>query len=155
MPPSESQPPFESKFPELNVPKDGWHSNIPPSLLDGADDQMRWLMDEMSKNTQATQFAGQGVSDISRHLRELNGRTGKNERATADIKESVESLKSQAKAVAPFIKPVMQFASLWEFRPFRWVFYTATFFFFTYLLPWYIKNPLDISHLITLIFGGS
>lgn len=154
MPPSESTPPFESKFPEINPPKDGWHSNIPPHLLDGIDPQMEWLLTEMSKNTQATQFAGQGVSDISRHLRELNGRTGKNERATADIKERVESLKSQAKAVAPFIKPVMQFAALWEFRPFRWVFYAATFFFFTYLLPWYLKSPFSIDTFVSRLFGS-
>jgi hypothetical protein len=151
---TESTSPFESRFPELNIPPHGWESNIPAHLLDSCDEQTRWLMEEISKNTQATNFASQGVSDISRHLRELNGRVGKQEAKLSKDRDDIDTLKAQVKAATPLIKPLEYLMALWEFRAFRWVFYAAIFFFFTYLLPWYISNPPSLTHVFDAIFGG-
>ncbi len=95
--------PFESQYPELKIPSDGWKSNIPAHLLASADDQMKWLMQEMSKNTQATEFACKGVVDLSRHLRTLNGKTYRNEKGVSDLAADVETLKAAARAAAPLV----------------------------------------------------
>lgn len=143
MPPSnESQPLFESRFPELILPKNGWESNIPAHLLDGIDPQTEWLLNEISKNTQATNFACQAVVDVSKHLRTLNGRVYKGEEEAGKTKGDLETLKNQAKAVTPFLKPISMFAALWEYSAFKWFFVGGILFFLFVLYPWLLKIGL-------------
>lgn len=150
---STSQPPFESRVPELKIPEHGFQSTLPQHLLEGADPQTIWLLNEISKNTQATEFACRGVVELSLHLRALNGKTYKNESSNAVLKDKVEVLEAQALAVAPFYKPLAQFAALWEYRAFRYLVYAAAVFFFSYLLPYYILHPLSIETVINKLFG--
>lgn len=135
------------------MPDGGFASNIPPHLLDGADDQTRWLMNEMSKNSQGIEWTCHGLLDTNRQVRRTNGRLLKAEAEITDLSSKMESLETQAKAMTPFFKPLSQFAALWEYRVFRWVFYIAIFFFFTYLLPYYLQHPMSITDLGKLIFG--
>jgi len=146
---------YQSAIPDLNMPVDGWKSNIPPHLLDGADPQLVWIMEELSKHTQATEFACRGVVAQNQHLKALNGKTFKNEKNLALLTEQVKSLETVSETLSPFARPIMQFAGLWEYRAFRYTFYAAVFFFFTYLLPYYIAHPFDISQFIKIIFPGS
>jgi len=150
---SQPQPESKSSYPALEKPD--FKPNVPGFLLEGASEQDRYIIELLSLVNQYAQWSV--TTELSTHEQVLktNGRLIRAEKDIKEAKEDLNSLKSQAKAVAPFIKPVMQFAALWEFRPFRWVFYGFTFFFFTYLLPAYLKNPLDLSHVITLILGGS
>jgi len=147
---NESQP--KSSYPALDKPE--FKPNVPSFLLEGASEQDRYIIEQLSLVNQYAQWAV--TTELSTHEQVLktNGRLIRAEKDVKDAKEDLNSLKSQAKAVAPFIKPVMQFAALWEFRPFRWVFYGFTFFFFTYLLPWYLKSPFSIETFVTRLFGG-
>lgn len=151
--PNESYTPFESKFPELRVPHKGWESNIPPSLLDGADPQMIWLMNEMSKNTQATDFSCRGVEKISDHLRELNGKVSKSATKIEDSKADIQELKDKAEIVSPFLKPISMFATLWQYTLFRWFFIGGIIFFLFVLYPYYLKTA-SASQLFTMFLGG-
>ena len=151
--PNESQPQFESRFPELKFPEEGWKSTIPSHLLEGCDDQTKWLLEEISKNTQATNFACHAVVDVSKHLRTLNGRTYKSEKAVFEAKQEVETLKGQAKAVTPFLKPISMFAALWEYSVFRIFFIGGALFFLFVLYPWLLKMGL-LELLDSYIKGG-
>lgn len=145
--------PFESRFPELNVPVEGWRSNIPEHLLKDCEPQMVWLLQEVSKNTQATNFACHGVTDISRHLRGLNGKVYKNEEKLGRAKEDLETLKEQAQAVSPFLKPISMFATLWSYSIFKWFFVGGIIFFLFVLYPYYLKTA-SASQLFNLFLGG-
>lgn len=153
-PEQESTPPFESRYPELSIPEHGFVSTIPPHLLEGVDEQTRWLLSEISRNTQATEFACRGVVDLSRHLRTLNGKTYKNESGLGQLTEKVKEIDEQAKLIIPLSQPVAQFINLWGYRGFRWAFYAATFFFFTYLLPYYLAHPFSLETLFNRVLGG-
>lgn len=152
--PSESQPPFESKssYPPLEKPE--FRPNVPAFLLEGASEQDRYIIEQLSLVNQYAQWAV--TTELSTHEQVLktNGRLIRAEKDIKEAKEDLNSLKSQAKAAAPFVKPIMQFAALWEFRPFRWMFYAATFFFFTYLLPWYLKDPWSLTKVFDAMVGG-
>ncbi len=138
--PSESTPQFESRFPELKLPEHGWESNIPDHLLIDTDPQMEWLLKEISKNTQATNFSCQAVVDISKHLRTLNGRVAKGEQAMIEAKEGLNDLNEQAKSVSPFLKPISMFAALWEYSIFKWVFVSGLIFFVAVLYPIFLSS---------------
>lgn len=153
--PSPEPSQYQSSIPELSLPIDGWKSNIPPHLLDGADPQLAWIMQEISKNTQATEFACRAVVAQNQHLKALNGKTFRNEKSATILSEKVEKLEDIAEKLSPFAKPMMQFAGLWEYRVFRWVFYAALFFFFTYILPYYITHPFDLSQFFKAVIPGS
>lgn len=135
------------------MPPGGFVSSIPAHLLEGTDKQTEWLLNEISKNTQATEFSCHGVAQLSEYLRELNGKTARTIENVAKQRDELDELNKKAKMMEPFFKPVSQFAALWEYRVFRWVFYIATFFFFTYLLPYYLAHPMSITDLVKLIFG--
>lgn len=60
---------------------------------------MVWLMTEMSKNSQATDFACKGAVDLSNHLRLLNGRTFRNERTAATNRDNIETINAQIAAI--------------------------------------------------------
>ena len=142
MPPSDTSPPFESRYPELHLPEGGFQSTIPAHLLENSDPQMMWLLQEVSKNTQATEFACRGVVDMSQHLRTLNGQTNKNKMAISAAQEDVDSLKGQAKVVTPFLKPISMFAALWEYMAFKVFFVGGAAFFLLILYPWLLKIGL-------------
>lgn len=152
--PDESTPLFKSSLPELRLPAEGFQSSLPPHLLEGADEQTRYIMNEISRNSAATEFACRAAVTHNEHLRTLNGRTGKNEKHIGDTESDVKTLKEQVSAASPLFKPVAMFVALWEYRAFRWVFYGAAFFFFTYLLPWYLKNPISIETIVNHLLGS-
>jgi len=137
------------------MPPEGFVSTIPPHLLDSCDEQTKWLLNEISKNTQATEFACHGVVVLSEHMRTLNGRTFKNEKAASLLADQVGVLQEQAKTMTPFFRPMTQFAGLWEYRAFKWIFWAAVFFFFTYALPYYLLHPFDISQFFKFFLPGS
>lgn len=136
-----STPPFESRYPELTIPVGGWKSTIPAHLLDGADDQQRWIMEEISRNSAATEFACRGAVELSQHLRALNGKTYATEKGLAQAREEVNALKGQALVMTPFIKPMSMFAALWEYRAFKWVFVAGLVMFAGILYPIYLAHP--------------
>lgn len=114
---------------------------------------MMWLMREMSKNTQATDFACRGVEKISDHLRELNGKVNKSTLKIAQSEIDLRALKEEAETMSAVRKTILAFLRLWEYRAFRWTIYAATFFFFSYLLPEYLKNPWSVGKLLDITFG--
>ncbi len=134
--------PFESRYPELKIPDNGFQSTIPAHLLEGCDDQMRWLMEEISKNTQATEFACRGAVELSQHLRALNGKTYRNEKAVGEASQAIEDLQTQAAAVGPFLKPISMFANLWSYTLFKWFFVGGILFFLFIIYPWLLKLGL-------------
>ncbi len=139
------KPPFESRYPELKLPEYGFQSSIPSHLLDGCDDQTRWLMTEISKNTAATEFACRGVVDLSNHLRTLNGKTYRNEKAVGEAIQSIEDLQNQAKVMTPFLGPITMFAKLWDYTLFKWFFVGGIAFFLLVLYPYLLRlGLLDI-----------
>jgi len=114
---------------------------------------MKWLLEEVSKNTQATEFACKAVMEQNNHLRALNGKTFKNEKAIVEVSQQVDELVAQSNTVAPFLKPVKTFATLWEYTVFRWTVYAGLFFVLTYLYPYYVTHPIDLSVLISRLLG--
>lgn len=153
-PSNESQPPFEPKSSYPALEKPDFKPNVPSFLLEGASEQDRYIIEQLSLVNQYAQWAV--TTELSTHEQVLktNGRLLKAERDIKASKEDLESLKSQAKAAAPFLKPLSYFVTLWGFRGFRWVFYAAAFFVFTYLLPYYLQHPLDLRELFNLVLGG-
>jgi len=113
---SDGQPtnqPFQSQYPELKIPEHGFTSNIPPYLLENCDPQMTWLLNEVSKNTAATEFACRGAVDLSAHLRALNGKTFRNEKKLIEnieevnrVKEGQSELKAQFQSIRAIVGTV-------------------------------------------------
>lgn len=148
-----TQPPFESRYPELSLPPGGWKSSLPEHLLEGADPQTLFIMTELSKASQANDFACHGVVELSKHLRTLNGKTFKNERAVAEAQAGVDALSDQAKVVTPFLKPISMFASLWEYTVFKWFFIGGCVFFLFVAYPYLLKIGL-LDLLDSFLKGG-
>lgn len=134
-------PQYQSPIPELKMPPNGFVSTIPQHLLVDIDAQMRWLLEEVSKNTAATEFACRGVVAATEHLRTLNGKTYRNEQTAASLVAELQTLKDQASTVSPFLKPVSMFATLWANRLFRWIFTLGLITLFGLIYPWYIGSP--------------
>lgn len=154
MPYIDTEPPFESTLPELTIPSDGFKSTIPEHLLSKVGDEMKWLMQEVSKNTNATEFSCRAAVEHNRHLRTLNGRTFKNEKAMDKANDKIDALEKQAKTVTPIIKPLTFFAALWEYRAFRWIFSLGVVFLVFVLYPYYLAHPTVVVDLAVKMFGG-
>lgn len=91
----------QSDYPELKLPPDGWKSNIPPSLLTNVEPQMVWLMEQMSKNTQATEWTSHAAMDTNQQVRKTNGRLKGAESTIISLQADVEALKAEMKTVSP------------------------------------------------------
>lgn len=150
---SESPPPYKSSIADLSLPKEGFKSNLPPHLLEGCDEQTKWLLNEVSKNTAMTEFAIHAVIEQNSHLKMLNGKTFKNEKGLAEAREKLDSLDNKATVMEPLFKPLSQFMGLWEYKMFRWGVYIVAFFLLTYVLPYYLTHPISLPGLWTLLFG--
>ena len=151
---ADNSPAFKPSVPELTLPAEGFLSKIPDHLLDETDPATKWIMEEISKNTQVTEFTLHATLKHNEYLRQLNGRVGTNEGAIAKIKNEVKELIDEAEAMSTFRKVVLALSKLWEYRFFRWTVYAAAFFFFTYLLPWYVDNPPSIGKVLEALLGG-
>lgn len=112
--PLDQTSPYQSQYPELKIPSEGWQSSIPAHLLESASEADRWLMTEMSKNTQATTFACQGAVDLSNRLRELNGKTYRNEQSAQESKVSIDLLKAQVEVLGLQMKQVIPVATTYS-----------------------------------------
>ena len=91
----------QSQYPEIRLPEGGWQSSIPPHLLDNADPQMSWLMQEMSKNTQATEFCSRAAVDTNGQVRKTNGRLKSAEAKVIELQSDVAALKLQMAKIDP------------------------------------------------------
>lgn len=100
-----------------------------------------------------TEFAIHAVVEQNNHLRALNGKTFKNERAAAETKEELKALTAKADLMEPLFKPLSLVMRMWEYKAFRYATYLLIFFFFTYLLPYYLTHPISLQGLWTLLFG--
>lgn len=98
-------------------------------------------MEEVSRNSAATEFACQAAVTHNEHLRILNGRTLKNERITEAIKGEIATLKEQSGVLSPVSKALGSFAYLWENRAFKIVFILGLFVVIGVLYPWYVSAP--------------
>lgn len=139
----------ESSYPELKLPEEGFKSSIPESLLQNCDPQIRWIMEEISKNTQATTWVCQGLLDTNKQVRRTNGRLLKAESDVKQIKEVAEIQKEQNKAIAPFIKALSQFANLWQYRVFRWMVYLAILTIVLYIYPYFLAHKIELITFFT------
>lgn len=143
---------YVSRVPDLKVPAE-WNSNIPSHLLADVDPATRWIMEELSKNTQATQFAIHAVLEQNNHLKNLNGKTFKTEKGLSEAKDTLAVLMAKADLMEPLLKPMSLLLRMWEYQMFRWATYLLVFFFFTYLLPYYLTHPISLQGLWSLLFG--
>lgn len=75
-------------------------------------------------------------------MRELNGKTYRNEKANTDVQVDVDSLKTQAAAFSIFAKPLGVFAAMWNVALLRWIFIAGLLLIFGLLYPLYIHHPL-------------
>jgi hypothetical protein len=103
----------QSDYPELSLPEGGWKSNIPEHLLKDAKPADRWLMEEMSKNTQATDFSCRAAVEGNGLIRKTNGRLKGAEAQIVDLRTEVAQLKvdnlvlkAQVLALAPIVSTV-------------------------------------------------
>ncbi len=149
----QSSTPFKSSISDISLPPEGFKSKIPPHLLEGCDDATRWMMEEMSKATQVNEFVLHATIEHNSHLRALNGKTFKTEKGLSETKEALEALIAKADLMEPLFKPLSLLMRMWEYKYFRWATYLLVFFFFTYLLPFYLQNPMSLSGLWALFFG--
>lgn len=117
----DSAEPAKTTLPILTLPPEGFVSQLPAHLLPN-DPNMRWLMEEMSKNSQATEFSCRGVIELSQHMRVLNGRTAKAEASLTETKADLAALKARIEPVGGLVKGIGYFAYLWAFLPFRVLF---------------------------------
>lgn len=134
-------PYLKSSLPDLNLPPGGFVSNIPEHLLASETPATQWIMRELSKNSQATEFACQAAVTHNEHLKALNGRTLKNEKAAEEIRADVAALKSQGDILNPISKAIGSFAYLWESKFFRVIFILGLFVISGVLYPWYVSTP--------------
>ena len=131
----QSNQPFQSQYPELKIPEHGFISNIPQHLLENCDPQMTWLLNEVSKNTAATEFACRGAVDLSAHLRALNGKTFRNEKKlienieeVAKVKEEQLELKTQLRSMKPIVGTLSSLKILFTNKLFLAILALATMF---------------------------
>lgn len=151
---SETNPPYKSSLPEISLPSGGWKSNIPNHLLEDTDPATRWLMEEVSKNTQATEFACQAAVLHNNHLRALNGQVYKSKEKIAVLEEGQHKLDKQADDASSFFKALASFSKLWEYRIFRWVFILGLITIAGYIYPYYLVHQPDLFTFIVRLLGG-
>lgn len=153
MPSDDSTPPFKSSIADIILPPEGFQSKIPPHLLENCDEATKWIMQEMSKSTQVSEFVLHATLEHNRHLRALNGKTFKNERGLSEIQDTVITLNEKVTLLDPLFKPTSLFLRMWDYRLFRYGVYIILFFLITYALPYYLSHPLSLSGLWTLLTG--
>jgi hypothetical protein len=148
-----SQPPFhKSSYPELKVPAK-WESSIPEHLLADTDPATRWIMEELSKNTKAIEWACHGLVDTNTQVRNTNGRLLKAEADIRRDKDSLTALVAKADLMEPLFKPLSLFMRLWDYKWFRILCYFAGLFILMVVVPWYIQHPLSIDAVWSFFFG--
>jgi hypothetical protein len=138
---TEPEQPYKSTLPELRLPDGGFKSSLPEHLLSETSEQMRWIMHEMSRNSAATEFACKAAVMHNEHLRQLNGRTAKNEERANDIRSELASFKEEIAGAAVLSKPVTSFLYLWESRAFKAVFLAGVFLIAGVVYPLYVMEP--------------
>lgn len=148
----ESTPPFQSAYPSLERPV--FQPSVPEFLLEGASDQDKYIISQLSLVNQYVQWAV--TTEMSTHSQVLktNGRLIRAEKALEETRKELDALNEKATTMEPLFKPVSQLMNLWEYRAFRWSCYALIFFFFTYLLPYYLQHPVDLGTIITHLLGG-
>jgi hypothetical protein len=124
------QPP--SDYPELTIPVGGFKSNIPEHLFKDDDPQMRWLMEEMSKNTQATEFCVRAAVDTNAQVRKTNGRLKGAEQKIIDSQADIEILKKQMLSISPVINTVNSMTFLFTNKAFLVFFFMSILFLLGY-----------------------
>jgi hypothetical protein len=137
---TEPTQPYKSTLPEIRLPVEGFQSRLPAHLLP-SDPNMKWLMEEISKNTQATEFACKAAVMHNEHLRQLNGRTAKNEDRTNDIKAELMAFKDEFAGAAILSKPIASFLYLWQARTFKVIFMLGLFVIVGIGYPYYVSEP--------------
>lgn len=143
---TDSNAPFpKSPYPPLTLPEGGFKSNLPEHLLADADPATRWIMEQLSKNTQAVEWACHGLTETHAQVRLTNGRLLKAEASIKDDEAKLDVLNEKASVMEPIFKPLSQFMGLWDYTWFRYICYAALFLFFTYLLPYYVAHPFSIE----------
>lgn len=137
------------------MPAGGFVSSIPAHLLIDADPQMRWVMEEISKSTAANEFACRAAVTHNEHLRKLNGKTFRNEKAHEEVRAELEALKAQAAAVTPLARPFTLLAGMWDFWPLRVIFIIGALFVPAVVYPWYLTHMYEsvMSVLKSVGFG--
>lgn len=150
---SDSHSPFKSSYEPLTLPEGGFVSKIPPHLLHDCDEQTRWLMNEISRASQAIDWTCQGLVETHDQVRRTNGRLLKAESDLSEVHASVTTLNDKATVMEPIFKPLAQFMGLWQYTWFRWICYAALFFFFTYALPYYLVHPISLDTLFNHLLG--
>lgn len=121
-----------SDYPELTIPPGGFKSNIPEHLFKDDDPQMRWLMEEMSKNTQATEFCVRALIDTNAQVRKTNGRLKSAEQKIINLQEDAEVLKKQMISINPVISTVNSITFLFTNKAFLVFFFMSILFLLGY-----------------------
>lgn len=143
----------KSTLPEITLPEGGFKSTIPEHLLANETPATQWIMKELSKNSQATEFACQAAEVHNHHLRALNGKTYKNEKVAEEVRAELIALKEQNVVLTPVSKAFGSFTYLWENKAFKVIFILGIFVIAGVLYPWYVSAPgqtllLAIKHWI-------
>lgn len=131
-------------LPQIKRPDGGFSSTIPEHLLANESAATQWIMRELSKNSQATEYACAAADVHNEHLRVLNGRTLKNEKATEAVKAEIVSLKEQSLVLTPVSKALGSFAYLWENKPFKVIFCLGMFVIVGIAYPYYVAYPSQV-----------
>lgn len=71
---SEGKPEESSDIPVLELPKDGFQSRIPPSLLAGKPDEEQFILNEVSKMAAFAEWAAPILVSSNLEARKTNGR---------------------------------------------------------------------------------
>ena len=142
---AESTPPFRSSIPELALPPEGFQSNIPAHLLASSTPEDVWLMEEMSKNTQATTFVLHAVLDTNKQVRTTNGRLLRAEDDVKSLRSAVAALQEDMEKVKPVTRII---AGTWRFvsrKPVAIMLGLALFYLAFYVYPYLLKeDPISL-----------
>jgi len=111
--PSDDQLP--SDYPALSLPDGGFKSNIPKHLLEGATPSDKWIMEELSKNTQATEFCMRAAVEANALIRQTNGRLRVAESQLLDHEDDIGAAQADVAALGTQcrrIKPLLDSLAL-------------------------------------------
>lgn len=146
--------PYESSLPELKLPPNGFESVLPDHLLVNESAAMKWLMTETSKTTQAVKFACEAAVVHNEHLRKLNGKTHRNEKAAEEVKAELAALKEQSAVAVPVVKAFSYLSYLWEYKTFKVVLVAGLFLIIGLIYPWYLENIyISIKGVLSHLMG--
>lgn len=120
-----SDPQSSSDYPELTLPPGGFVSKVPAPMLDGATPVDRWMMDEMSRNTQATEFCMRAAVEANALIRQTNGRLKVAEAQLADHEDDIAATKTdvgvigvQFRRIKPLLDSLTMTRTLLRSKPF-------------------------------------